>query len=112
MARHHAALARFGDALRVWLLTTARMYETERNDGDEWPAERTNAVDQLLVAAVTMALQDCKLLFCSLLVCVVSLRQYVCVLLASFVVVLLYVTACNATTRRCCGTLARRMRGI
>jgi len=61
MARHHAALERFGDALRVWFLNTPRMNETERDDGDKWPAERTNAVDQLLVAAVTMPLLDCKL---------------------------------------------------
>jgi len=88
MARHHAALVRCGDALRVWFLNTARMYRTERNDGDKWPAERTHAVDQLLVAAVTMPLLECKLFVCSLLVRVASLRQCVCVVLPSFVVML------------------------
>jgi len=54
--------------------------------GDKWHAEQTNAVDPRLVAAITMPLLDRKLLLCSLLVCVASLRQYafVCHLLPSF----------------------------
>jgi len=34
----------------------------QRNDGDKWPAERTNAVDRQLVAAFTILLLERKLL--------------------------------------------------
>ena len=59
----------------------------EHNDGYKLPAERTNVAIPRLVAALTSSLLEGKL-FCSRLL-VSSLRQCICVLLASFVVALL-----------------------
>jgi len=82
-----------------------------RNDGDEIPTERTNAVNHWLAVAFTTPLLQSKLLLCCLLVCVTSLRHCVCVPLALFVLALLHRTPLHVATRRRYGSTTRYVCG-
>jgi len=81
-----------------------RLSPMERNDGDELPVERTNAVKQRLVVAPGTPLPHRKLLVIREWVCLVScVNVFVCYLLPSL--------AWRTTPWRCCGTLALPMHG-